>query len=78
MTKDSANVIQLWQMDTCKCIHTFQQSWENTKKLLAESYDLVATKENPLPQPWMRIEIKLGVSLEIVTKPIDASNKSGG
>lgn len=47
-------------MDTCKCIHTFQQSWENTKKLLAESYDLVATKENPLPQSWMRIEIKLG------------------
>ncbi len=65
-------------MDTCKCIHTFQQSWENTKKLLAEGYDLVATKENPLPQPWMRVEIKLGVSVVKVSKLIDTSNKSRG
>jgi hypothetical protein len=64
-------------MDNCKCIHTFQQNWENTKKLLADSYDLVATKENPLPQPWMRIEIKLGVSLNVVNYRVDALNELG-
>lgn len=62
LTKDSMDVVQLWQLDTLKCVHTFHhKSWEDTKKLLAESYDLVATKEQPLPHSWMRIDIKLGV-----------------
>jgi len=57
------DVVQLWQLDILKCVHTFHnKSWDDAKKLLAESYDLIATKENPLPHSWMRVDIKLGVS----------------
>lgn len=62
LTKDSLNTVQLWQLDTCKCIHTFNQTWEATKKLLAESYDLTSDK-GKIPASWMNVDIKLGVSL---------------
>jgi len=49
LTKDSVGTIQLWQLDICKCIHTFNnQTWDATKKLLSETYDLTSGK-SPLP-----------------------------
>lgn len=59
LTKDSSNAIQLWQLDTCKCIHTFNQSWDAAKKLLSESYDLTSDKAK-IPSSWMNVDIRLG------------------
>ena len=53
LTKDSDRKVQLWQLDTCKCIHTFPGSYEDAQKLLTETYDL----HQGLPQSWMNVNI---------------------
>ena len=61
LTKDTADCVQLWQLDTCKCIHTFNQTWEASKKLLRETYDMQSDKYK-IPSSWMTVDAKLGVS----------------
>jgi len=66
LTKDTQQTVQLWQLDTAKCIHTFNQPWDQCKKLLQEMYDLQPDKVK-LPPSWMTVDVKLGclnVSLE--------------
>lgn len=49
LTNDTANNVQLWELDSLKCVHKFNQPFEKAKKLLTENYDLVYSKEKPLP-----------------------------
>jgi len=67
LTNDSANNVQLWELDTLKCVHKFNQPFANAKKLLSDNYDIVHSKEKPLPQSWMSVDINLGVSI-LLTK----------
>jgi hypothetical protein len=63
LTNNCENEAQLWEMDTARCVTTFNKSFKEAQKLLDETYDLVHSKENPLPQTWATCDIKLGVSL---------------
>ena len=59
LTKDTQQTVQLWQLDSAKCIHTFNQPWDECKKLLSEMYDLKSEK-GKLPSSWMTVDVKLG------------------
>ena len=77
LTRDTQNTVQLWQLDTCKCIHTFNQTWDATKKLLKDTYELSSEKVK-IPQSWMNVDIKLGVSITFFTFLTELDDKHGG
>lgn len=63
LTADSDKQVDLMEADTGQVIHTFTNyTFANAKKYLTDQFDLIHSKEKPLPQSWMNLDIKLGVS----------------
>ena len=62
LTNNTESEAQLWQLDSGECVHQLTNDFKHSQKLLADSYDLVHSKEKPLPPSWSSVDIKLGVS----------------
>ena len=44
LTNNSENAAQLWELDTARCVRTFNKDFKTTRKLLDDTYDLVHSK----------------------------------
>lgn len=50
----------MWQLDNLKLVKTFDGQRFNDVKEMLRSYDMVHSRQNPLPQGWMQLDIRLG------------------
>ena len=62
LTNDSEKKVKLWELETGKCVHKFSEPFNAVKQLLSEKFDLIGSKQNPIPNTWMSIDLRLGVS----------------
>lgn len=61
LTVDEAKKVKLWKLDDLEVVKEFDQSFNDAKQML-QAYDMQHSRENPLPQSWCSLDIKLGVS----------------
>ena len=65
LTRNEDNLVELWQLDTLQKVSEFKgQRFDQVKEQLRQ-VDMKHSPENPLPQSWMSLHIKLGVSTRI-------------
>ena len=61
LTNNSAKQAELWEIETGQRVHQFDCPFSEAKKRI-DQIDLQGTKENPVPNTWMSLDIRLGVS----------------
>ena len=71
LTNDSDKNVSLWEIDTGKCVKSFREPFSQVQKLLTSNYDQIHSKKNPLPQSWMSVDIRLGVSRKTYQKALN-------
>lgn len=60
ITNNSQGLSQLWNIDQCKLIKSYQsKKFEQVKQMMDTRYDLKAD-QTPYPYGWFSIDIKLG------------------
>lgn len=60
ITNNSAGVSQLWNIDQCKLVKSYQaKSFNQVKHMMESKYDL-GPENTPYPYSWFSVDIKLG------------------